>query len=133
MPHFRKKAPSSSTPTNIRPSTPTPMSPTEYIRKELATFHPQDKDKRALAASTSAIALSIISVSCDPSNIAPSEPGSSKESAWKAAYGAAKIAIETIKESSDLCLPLKAVAGALFVLVKNYDVSSGQESRPVDR
>lgn len=31
--------------------------------------------------------------------------------------------METIKESSDLCLPLKAVVGAVSVLMKNYDVS----------
>ena len=122
MRRFLKKTSASSTPTNSRPSTPTP--PAEYIKRELGTFYPHVKDKRTLAASTSAIALSIASASCDPSNIAPNEPGSSKESAWKAAYGAAKIAIETIKESSDMFPPLKAVLGALSVLIKNYDVSS---------
>ena len=128
MRHFRKKSSSSSTPTNSRPSTPT--QPAEYIRRELAKFHPQDKDKRAIAASTSAIALSSVA-SCDPTNIALNEPGSSKESAWKTAYGAAKIAIEVIKESSDVLPPLKAVVGALSVLIKNYDVSSCQASPPI--
>ena len=99
----------------------------------LETFHPHVKDsKRTLAASTGAIALSIVSASGDPSNIAPNEPGSSKESAWKMAYGAAKVAIETVKEASDMCLPLKAVLGALSVLIKNYDVSSCREYRPID-
>ena len=50
-----------------------------------------------------------------------------------AAYGAAKIAIETTKESSDMCLPLKAVVGALSVLIKNYDVSPSKLTRPIDR
>ena len=42
---------------------------------------------------------------------------------WQAAYGAARVAVEIAKESSDMFLPLKAVAGALSVLIKNYDVS----------
>ena len=33
-----------------------------------------------------------------------------------------EVAVEITKESSDLLLPLKAVAGALSVLIKNYDV-----------
>jgi hypothetical protein len=32
------------------------------------------------------------------------------------------MAVEVANESSDLFLPLKAVAGALSVLIKNYDV-----------
>ena len=40
------------------------------------------------------------------------------------AYGAARVAIETAKESSDMFPPLKAVAGAVSVLIKNYDVSA---------
>ena len=131
MRHFRKKSSQSSTPTNSRPSTPTP--PAEYIKKELATFFPRAKDRRALAASSSAIALSIVSASCNPSDVASDEPGSSKESVWKTAYGIAKIAVETAKESSDMCLPLKAVTGALSVLIKNYDVSSSHVSRSPNR
>jgi len=34
------------------------------------------------------------------------------------------MAVEIAKESSDMFLPLKAVVGALAVLIKNYDVSS---------
>ena len=33
------------------------------------------------------------------------------------------MAVEIAKESSDLLSPLKAVSGALFVLIKSYDVS----------
>ena len=127
MPHSRKKPSSSSTPTNSLSFTPTP--PGEHTKREVSTFHPRVKDQRTLAASSSANALSIVSVSHNPSDIALNESGSSKES-WKTAYGTAKIAIETLKESSDLFLPLKAVVGALSVLVKNYDVRSYQWSRP---
>ena len=42
---------------------------------------------------------------------------------WQAAYGAARMAVEIAKESSDMFLPLKAVVGAMFILIKNYDVS----------
>jgi hypothetical protein len=121
MRHFRKKVLSSATPANSPPSTPT--SPiVEYIKQELATFHPHAKDRRALAASTSAIALSIASPSCYPADTVSNEPGSSKESIWKAAYGAAKIAVDIAKDSSDMLPPLKAVMVALSVLIKNYDV-----------
>jgi hypothetical protein len=33
------------------------------------------------------------------------------------------MAVEITKESSDMCLPLKAVVGALSVLIRNYDLS----------
>jgi hypothetical protein len=62
----------------------------EYINQEIATFHLWRKDRRAFVASSSAIALSILPQSCDPTDAAPDEPGSSKESAWRAAYGAVK-------------------------------------------
>lgn len=45
------------------------------------------------------------------------------DSAWYTAYNAAKVAINAIKESSDIFPPLKAVVGALSVIIKNYDVS----------
>ena len=121
MHHFRKKSSSAVTPTNSPP--PTPASPVvEYIKQELATFYPRAKDTRALAASSSAIALSIASPSSDPIDTSINEPGSSGESAWKTAYGAARIAVEIANASSDMFLPLKAVVGALSVLIKNYDV-----------
>ena len=82
--------------------------------------------------SSSAIALPTASASCHPSDIVPNEPVSFKESSWKTAYGAARIAIETVNESSDLFLPLKAVAGALLILIKNYDVSFFLLPRPPD-
>jgi hypothetical protein len=93
----------------------------EYIKRGLTT-HPGAKDWRALAASSSAIALSIASSSCDPIDDPLNEPGASKESVWKAAYGAARMAIEIAKDSSDMLPPLKAVMVTLSVLVKNCDV-----------
>ena len=51
-----------------------------------------------------------------------SAPGSSTESSWGTAYQAAKIAIDLADASSDMFFPLKAVVGALSVLIKNYDV-----------
>lgn len=116
MSHFRKKSP---LPAN---ATDTPPPIMEYIRQELSTFHPRVKDRRALAALSSAIALSVASPSRGPIDTTPDEPGSSKESGWKAAYGAAKIAVDVAKDCSDLLPPLKAVMVALSVLVKNYDV-----------
>ena len=119
MPRFRKKPSPSAAPTNDSPSTP--ASPiVEYIKKELATFHPQVKDQRALAASSSAIALSIASPACDPTDFVSYE--SSRESAWRSAYGAARMTIDAVKESSDVFPPLKAVASAISFLIKNYDV-----------
>ena len=124
MHHFRRKPSDSlsATPTDSLLSLPT--SPVEYIKKELATIHPQVKDPRALVASSSAIAFSIASPSCDISETAFNEPGPSNDSGWRTAYGAARMAVEIAKESSDMFLPLKAVVGALAVLIKNYDVRS---------
>ena len=104
----------------------------EYIKQELATFHPRTKNLRALAASSSAVALSTASPSCDPTDAAPDNPASSKESVLKAAYGAAKIAIDIAKDSSDVLPPLKAVMVVLSVLIKNYDVGLSLVFRSID-
>ena len=45
------------------------------------------------------------------------------DSAWRTAYSTAKMAVDIAKESSDMFPPLKAVVGALSVLIKNCDVS----------
>ena len=131
MHHFRKKSSLSTTPTNSPPLMPTPPI-VEYIKQELAAFHSWVEDRRALAASSSAIALSIASPSCDPTNNALNESESSKESVWKTAYGAARMAVEITDASSDMFLPLKAVVGAVSVLIKNYNVSLSLASCPVD-
>ena len=130
MRHFLTE-PSSSAGQTDRPP-PTPSSPIiEHIKQGLATISPRVKNLGALAASTSAVALSIGSPSCDPTNTALDEPGSSKESCWGTAYEAAKIAVDIAKESSDMFLPLKAVVGALSVLINNYDVRFPQASCPI--
>ena len=124
MRHFRKKPPSSTTPANNPPSTPTPPV-VENIKQQLALFHRRAKDRKALATSSSQLAFSTAaSQSRDPTDIVLDEPGSSKESGWRAAYGAARMAVEIANASSDMLLPLKAVVGALSVLLKNYDVSN---------
>ena len=98
----------------------------------LTTTHPQVSGVGVLAASTSAIALSITSPACDTTDTTLDEPGSSKESCWGTAYEAAKIAIDIANASSDMFLPLKAVVGALSVLIKNYDVMFPQAPRPIE-
>jgi len=131
MYYFQRKSSSSVTPTDSPPVTPS--TPTDLRKKEVVRAYSRAKDPKALAASSSAIALSIASPSRDLSDAAPNEPESSKESGWRTAYGAARMAVEIANESSDMFLPLKAVVGALAVLIKNHDVKHIQVSRPIDR
>jgi hypothetical protein len=124
-------------------ATPTlaPISPTEsFIRKKLSTL--RHGDVRTLAASSLAVASSIGSPS--NSNYLPYSDGQratrtfrrddsatgqepnphrATDSAWQTAYSTAKMVVDITKESSDMFLPLKAVVGAISVLIKNYDVS----------
>lgn len=102
MRHFRK------------PKT-APISPAELAQKLKSL--PQ-ADPRALTATSAAIALSIGSPFYDSRGIG-----------WQATYGAARVAVELAKESSDMFLPLKAVAGAISALIKIYDVSVSSASR----
>ena len=100
-------------------SVPTPTSPAELIRNLTSQRNP-----RALAVSSAAIALSIGSPSCDTPDI--SSDGATvqgRSTGWQTAYSAARMAVEITKESSDMFLPLKAVAAAISVLIKNYDVN----------
>ena len=43
------------------------------------------------------------------------------------------MAVEITKESADMFPPLKAVVGAVSVLIKNYDVKYTRAPRPLDR
>ena len=98
-------------------STPTPP-------KKLVEDLASRKDPRALAATSAAIALSIGSILYDTRDT--SSDGTDvrgKGSDWHTAYGAARMAVEIANESSDMFLPLKAVVGALSVLIRNCDVS----------
>ena len=131
MRRFIAEPSSSDRQTNSSPTTPTPPI-FERIKQGLTTIHPQVNALGALAASTSAIALSIGSPSCDVTDTTLDEPGSSKQSRWTTAYEAAKIALDIANASSDMCLPLKAVVGALSVLIKNYDVRFPQASRSLE-
>jgi hypothetical protein len=113
MPRLHKSKP----PAVVAVSTPTP--PPELVQNLTS-----QRDSRALAATSTAIALSIGSAfynTRDTSGDGATVRG--RDTGWQTAYAAARTAIEITKESSDMFLPLKAVAGAMSVLIKNYDVS----------
>ena len=79
----------------------------------------------ALAVSSTALALSVGSTFHDTHDT--SSDGATVrggDTGWETAYAAVRMAVEITKESSDLCLPLKAVVGVMSALMKNYDVSS---------
>lgn len=130
MPPPRKKLPSSSSPTPTDGQSSIPAPPTENTKKKRTTFQLRAGIQRGFGSS-GGITSSVTSFSRIPTPTPPNKPGSSKESGWKTAYGAARMAVEIAKESSDMLLPLKAVVGALSVLIKNYDVSSPRKSRLV--
>lgn len=97
----------------------TPPPPAELV-KGLASR----RDSRVLAATSSAIALSLGSARHDirdPSDDDATARG--RDTNWQTAYSVARMAVEIAKETSDMFLPLKAVVGAVSVLIKNYDVS----------
>lgn len=103
------------------PADSTPKPPGELAQKLKSLVR---GDSRALAASSTAIALSIASPFYDTRDV-PSDGDSvqGRDAGWKTAYDAARMAVEVAKESSDMFLPLKAAIGAISVLIKNYDVS----------
>jgi len=103
------------------PGVSTPTSPGELAQRFASL--PQG-DHRALVASSTAIALSIASPFYDTGDA--SGDGADvrgRDVSWQTTYGAIRMAVEITKESSDMFLPLKAVTGAVFALMKNYDVS----------
>jgi hypothetical protein len=102
----------------LKPPTDIPVSTTELVQNLTS-----QRDYRALAASSTAIALSIGSAFSDANNT-PSDGATvrGRDAGWQTAYNAARMAVEIAKESSDMFLPLKAVVGALSVLITNYDV-----------
>ena len=123
--------------------TPNPTSPAEsFLWKKLSTLH--RGDVRALAASSIVVASSVGSPSLNNPHPPCSDEQSAThiphpyhrdaigqetrhrqvaDSAWQTAYSTARMVIGIAKESSDMFLPLKAVVGALSVLIKNYDVN----------
>ena len=108
MPGFRKP----------KLQTTTPPSPADLVQKFTSRREP-----RALAASSTAIALSIGSPFSNIGDISGATV-QGRDTDWQTAYGVARMAVEMAKESSDLCLPLKAVVGAVSILIKHYDVSA---------
>jgi len=112
MHYLRKSKPSADTPAL------TPTSPVELVQKLTS-----QKDPKALAATSSAIALSINSAFSDTLETSTDGPTvQGKDEVRQTAYAAVRMAVEITKESSDLCLPLKAIVGAMSALMKNYDV-----------
>jgi hypothetical protein len=109
MHHFRKpKAPADF-------PAPTSTPPSELVKK---------RDSRALATLSAGIALSIGSAAddiCGTSSDSTTVQG--MDAIRQTTYAIARMVIETTKESSDSCPPLKAVVGAMSVLMRNYDVS----------
>jgi len=114
MHYLRKSRPSGDTPAL------SPTSPAELVQSLTSR-----KDPKALAATSSAIALSIGSAFGGPgggtSGDGPTVQG--MDAIRRTTYAAVRMAVDIAKESSDLCPPLKAVVGAMSVLMKNYDVS----------
>jgi len=131
----RAKTPTGTTP----PPTSVPKPPPDSsIRKKISALRRGNAKTSSIAATSS-----IVSSSLNQSYPAPSdehitthtshldrdaigqESSSHRavDSVWQTAYSTARMAIDITKESSDLFLPLKAVVGALSVLIRNYDVS----------
>ena len=115
-----------------RKSSSTTPTPANFIKKEVVEARSKANNPGVLAATSSSIALSICSSPCDPSDVGGDVLESYKESKWRTAYGAARILVEAAKESSDMLPPLKAVTGALAVLITNYDVHRHQISCAID-
>ena len=114
MPRFRKSKKQKDD------SVSTPTSPADLVRGMAS-----QRNSMALAATSAAIALSIGSAFSDTRDTSSGGPPiQERDTGWQTAYDAIRMAVETIKESSDMFLPLKAVVGAVSVLMKNYDVSA---------
>ena len=101
-----------------KPGVSIPTPPSELLQNLIFK-----RDPKALAASSTALALTIGSAFSDLQD-ASSDGGDvpGRDMAWKAAYGAARMAVEVTKESSDMFPPLKAVVGAVSILIRNYNV-----------
>lgn len=113
MHYLRKSMPLANTPS------PTPASPAELVENLMS-----QRNSKALSATSSAIALSIGSAFSDARGMSTNGAApQGMDAIQRTAYAAVRMAVEITKESSDLCLPLKAVVGAMSALMKNYDVS----------
>ena len=109
MPRFRISNPPATTP-------PSPAEVQKFSSK---------RESKSLIASSTAVALSIGSPPPDSRGTSSDNTSVGRSNTdWQTAYGAARMAVDVAKESSDMFLPLKAVVGAMSVLIKNYDVSA---------
>jgi len=108
MPLFRRSRRRADTPT------PTATPPAERVQ-DLTS----QRDPRALAALSATIALSVGS----PFNDTRHTTTVQGTDIGQTAYSAVRMALEVVKEPSDIFPPLKAVVGAMSALMKNYDVS----------
>ena len=97
---------------------------TPTFSNELVRRFASRKESTALAVSSASIALTIGSAFSNL-NTTPSDStvDQARHRGWQTAYATAKIAIEVAKESSDVFLPLKAVVGAVSVLIHHCDVN----------
>ena len=111
MPRLRKSK---------QPAVPTPVPPPDLAQR--LESPPQGDSGTLVASSTVTTPLlgSAFYTVRDTSSSGSIFRGNDAD--WQAAYSAARVALEIVKESSDMFLPLKAVAGAMSVLIKNYDV-----------
>ena len=99
----------------------TPTLPGEPARKPKP---PPQGVSRAHTATSTGIAPSIASPFYDSYGVSSGSNAVQKRGEnWKTVYSMARMTVELTKESSDMFLPLKAVAGAVSVLIRNYDVS----------
>lgn len=109
-------------PRKLKPSvdTPPPEPPAELARMLVS-----QRDPRALVAMSSAIALSITSAFDDTRNV-PSDgvADEGRDASLRTAYAAVRMAVDVVKESSDMFPPLKTVVGAVSALMKNCEVST---------
>lgn len=97
-----------------------PIFPASLVRKLASKRKPN-----TLALSSASVALSIGSPFSNTRSVSFDEnTGRGGESGWQMAYATARMAVEIAKESSDTFPPLKAVVGAISVLIQNCDVSS---------
>ena len=115
----------------LRKSKPSADSPSPEV-KTVQKLTSQ-RDPKTLGATSSAIALSILSAFNDDrgtSNVDTTDQGSV---GWQAVYAAVRMVVEVTEKSSDMFLPLKTAVGAVFTLIKNCDVgvSCSQPSHPL--
>ena len=98
---------------------PVPSTPTHLA--ELIHGLGSRRKPGALVVSSAAIALSISSAFSDNRDASSDGRVIARGTAWGAAHSATKMALDVVKESSDSFIPLKAVTGALSVLMKSYN------------